>query len=260
MICTEGQPFGENYSPLYKAGGLAGHTGQDWTCGFGSPIYTRYTGLVYKAYSAANTPNSDGYTEVGIIVDDGKECFEWLVGHLDPAVKEGDWVTAGQLIGTEANHGPVFSGNVQITVAQQKAGNQSGHHRHYQKRPLWSAMYAQGKSLTGRNGYPYLTETGYYNVWNSGNGFNGCVDPTKPVFGSLLCLGMSGYEVYVLQRILKKYGLFDYDCTGYFGPITTTALMRYQNAKSLSMVGFAGPQTRAALSQELQALPDLSGE
>ena len=116
----------------------------------------------------------------------------------------------------------------------QKNGDQRGHHRHYQKRPL------------------VMTDTN--------NGFNGCVDPTQPVFTRLLTPGMTGYDVYVMQRILVRHGFFTQEPTGYFGPVTTLALMRFQNAVGLSPVGVAGPQTRVALSQDLQPLPDLSGE
>src|SRR4051812_22492030 len=106
--CSEGQPFGGNYSPLYAGIGLVGHPGQDWSCGWGTPIASRYGGVAYKVFSAADTPNHDGYTEVGIIVDDSFECFEWQVGHLDPTIKSGTIVQPGMTIGTEANHGPVY--------------------------------------------------------------------------------------------------------------------------------------------------------
>jgi peptidoglycan hydrolase-like protein with peptidoglycan-binding domain len=81
-----------------------------------------------------------------------------------------------------------------------------------------------------------------------------------PVFNRTLSVGISGYDVYVMQRILAKAGFLTAEPTGYFGPATKTALMEYQNSKSLEMVGYVGPSTRAALSQELQGLPVLSGE
>lgn len=63
-----------------------------------------------------------------------------------------------------------------------------------------------------------------------------------------------------MQRILQKLGYLTVEPTGTFAEHTTTALMEYQNAKSLPMVGYAGPSTRAALSQELTGLPDLGGQ
>lgn len=232
--CNEGQPFGGNYNPYYNGIGLRGHTGQDWSCGWGSPIYSQYDGEAIVVWGPEDTPASDGYTCVTLLVDDGIECFEWQVGHLRPCISVGTKVAKGQLIGHEENHGPVYSGNIQITVAMQKADDQRGHHRHYQKKPHVMA--------------------------DTKNGYNGCVDPTAPVFQRLLTVGMSGYDVYVMQRILTRAGFLKHEPTGFFGPLTLTALMEYQNSKSLLMTGGAGPMTRAALSQELQALPILSKE
>lgn len=232
--CTEGQPFAANYNPFYNGKGLRGHTGQDWSCGWGTAIYSRYDGEATTVWGPDDTPAKDGYTCVTLLVDDGAERFEWQVGHLRPCISQGQKIAKGQLIGHEENHGPVYSGNVFITVPMQKNGDQRGHHRHYQKRPL------------------VMTDTE--------NGFNGCVDPTQPVFTRLLTPGMTGYDVYVMQRILIRHKFFTQEPTGYFGPVTTLALMRFQNAVGLSPVGVAGPQTRVALSQDLQPLPDLSGE
>ncbi len=260
--CSEGQGFSENANPSYKTASLVGHTGQDWGCGWQSPIYNHYDGLVYKVLTAKQPSNDgSGFTGVFMLVDDGFECFEWLVGHCDPTVTAGQRVQKGDLIGYEANHGTVYSGNIEITLAMQAAGDQRGHHRHYQKRPVHpvTKLPLYGLSSVSDASGSYRDPQGnYYEVWNYLNGFHGCVDPTLPVFNRLLGTGTSGYDVYVLQRILRRYGLLKADCTGYFGLMTMAALVGYQVAKSLAPVGFAGPATRAALSQELAALPDLS--
>lgn len=50
--------------------------------------------------------------------------------------------------------------------------------------------------------------------------------------------------------------------SGYFGPLTTTAVKNFQKAHGLAMVGFIGPATLAALEAELAANPlgiDTSG-
>jgi hypothetical protein len=259
--CTEGQPFGGNYDPLYRGIGLVGHPGQDWSCGWGSDITSRYAGLAYKVYSFEDTPNEDGFTEVDLIVDDGLECFEWQVGHLNPTIAPGIQVQVGGVIGTEANHGPVYAGNVQITVPMQKAGDQRGHHRHFQKRPIFKTKYpGSNQVLLGQDGRPYQDAQGsFYQVFDFENGYHGCVDPTLPVFHRQLSIGMSGYDVWVMQRILTQGGFFTATPSGYFGSVTEAALMNYQASKGLDMVGVAGPATRAALSQALQPLPDLSG-
>jgi hypothetical protein len=184
MQCTEGQPFGGNYNESYAASGLKGHTGQDWGCGFGTPIHTPFAGLVYKVLTKEN-PSSDGsgFTGVFMLVDNGLESFEWLVGHCDPTVKVGDQVNVGDVIGTEANHGTVFAGNIQITLAMQAAGDQRGHHRHEQKRPYMKTKSLSGVALSIEGGGMYRDADGfYYQVFDYKNGFNGCVDPSLPVF------------------------------------------------------------------------------
>jgi hypothetical protein len=262
MICFEGQGFGENANPSYKTASLVGHTGQDWGCGWHTPIHSPYDGVVYKVLTPENPSNDgSGFTGVFLLVDDGFECFEWLAGHCDPTVQVGQQVKKGDLIGYEANHGTVYAGNMRITLSMQQSGDQRGHHRHYQKRPVRPVKTVPKYGLSAANddgsGSYRDAKGNYYEVFDYLNGFHGCVDPTLPIFNRLLTVGMSGYDVFVMQRILKKYFLFDSECTGFFGPITMTALMYYQTSKSLAMVGFAGPSTRAALSQELLSLPDL---
>ncbi|MDO8504494.1 MAG: peptidoglycan-binding protein, partial [Candidatus Liptonbacteria bacterium] len=59
--------------------------------------------------------------------------------------------------------------------------------------------------------------------------------------------GMSGEAVRQLQTALKNLGLFTYAVTGYFGPITKVAVIKFQIAKGLDPVGVVGPKTRTAL-------------
>ncbi len=71
-----------------------------------------------------------------------------------------------------------------------------------------------------------------------------------------LRVGMSGADVKRLQQILNKQG-FVIATTGigspglestYFGPKTSVALTKFQKAKALPAVGWAGPKTRAYLN------------
>lgn len=256
MICYEGQGFGENANNSYASSGLSGHTGQDWACGFGTPIKSPFNGFVYKVLTKENPSNDgSGFTGVFMIVDDGIECFEWLIGHCNPSVAEGQQVKAGDIIGTEANHGTVFTGNVQITLAMQAAGDERGSHRHEQKRPVQRLMQT-------RSGYVYLDRYsdnpagsiyrdatgGYYEVFDYWNGFHGCVDPGKPVFTRDLFFGRSGYDVFVLQRFLAFHGYFKTDPTGFYGPITLAAVRAYQKDHGINpLLGYFGPKTRASI-------------
>jgi chitodextrinase len=64
-----------------------------------------------------------------------------------------------------------------------------------------------------------------------------------------LAAGSRGVEVSLLQKILMSLGLFTTDITGYFGPITTAAVIEFQSANNLPPIGIVGPKTRARLQQ-----------
>ncbi len=64
----------------------------------------------------------------------------------------------------------------------------------------------------------------------------------------MLRLGSRGSEVSTLQQELKNRGYFTYPrITGYFGPITRDAVIRFQRDNGLLVDGIVGPQTRNAL-------------
>jgi hypothetical protein len=251
--CTFNQGFGVNpavYAPLH------GHTGIDLACGFGTPIHSPVDMYAYKVLTKESPAHDgSGFTGVFGIVDDGIESYEYLIGHCDPSVQQGAHVKQGDIIGTEANHGLVFQNGVQITLAMQAAGDRRGAHRHNQKRPVW-------KVPRTRPGYEYLdcysdeaagsiyrdAQGMYYEVWDYDDGFHGCIDPTKSVFERNLTVGMSGYDVYVLQRILVKEGCGTFAPTGYFGNLTLAAMTKLQDKWHIQPdAGFFGPLTRAAV-------------
>lgn len=253
--CSLAQGFGANANPSYAGVGLKGHTGVDLACGYGTPIHSPFDMYVYKVLTVANPSNDGtGFTGVFAIVDNGIECFEYLIGHCAPSVAVGQLVHAGDVIGTEANHGTVYGANGLVTLAQQKAGSHDGSHRHNQKRPVMKVQHTQpGFSYLdnysdNRAGSNYRDVSGnYYQVWDYGNGYNGCVDPTKSVFQRDLTIGASGYDVYVLQRLLVQQGA-TFAPTGYFGILTQAALAKLQAYIGLHPdVGYFGPLTRAAV-------------
>jgi len=63
-----------------------------------------------------------------------------------------------------------------------------------------------------------------------------------------LAFGSRGRDVWDLQRALKKAGFFHTQPTGFYGPITRRAVLRFQKTKGLSADGVAGPDTRKALA------------
>ena len=54
-----------------------------------------------------------------------------------------------------------------------------------------------------------------------------------------------------LQRDLAKLGFFHHAVTGYYGPITTKAVKRFQRSVGLTPDGVWGPRSQAALSARL---------
>jgi mono/diheme cytochrome c family protein len=58
-------------------------------------------------------------------------------------------------------------------------------------------------------------------------------------------------KVRTLQRDLAKLGFFHHVVTGYYGPITTKAVKRFQHSVGLKADGIWGPQSAAALKARL---------
>lgn len=53
------------------------------------------------------------------------------------------------------------------------------------------------------------------------------------------------YDVYEIQYILKKFGYFTHDCTGYYGEATAQAVKTFQTDKGLEATGIADDDTIA---------------
>jgi hypothetical protein len=64
-----------------------------------------------------------------------------------------------------------------------------------------------------------------------------------------LTVGQTSQDVMELQTRLKDEGYFTVTPTGYFGPLTMSAVMAYQSAHGISSTGYVGPLTRAMLNQ-----------
>ncbi len=55
------------------------------------------------------------------------------------------------------------------------------------------------------------------------------------------------YDVYEIQYILKKFGYFTYDCTGYYGEATAQAVKNFQTDKGIEATGIADDDTVALI-------------
>jgi peptidoglycan hydrolase-like protein with peptidoglycan-binding domain len=62
-------------------------------------------------------------------------------------------------------------------------------------------------------------------------------------------IGQSDPDVVALQKRLTTDGLFKSYATGYFGPLTKTAVQAYQTKHGLSPLGVVGPATRNLLNE-----------
>lgn len=65
--------------------------------------------------------------------------------------------------------------------------------------------------------------------------------------------GMRGSEVVQLQNDLKELGYFNFDCTGYFGDITSAAVIELQKSNGYIQDGIAGSNTFALINRLLTA-------
>jgi YVTN family beta-propeller protein len=76
----------------------------------------------------------------------------------------------------------------------------------------------------------------------------------KPVVShnsaSLLKPGNRNSQVTLLQKKLQEAGYFDGPITGYYGPLTQAAVMKFQKSQGIPADGIAGSKTQAALESE----------
>lgn len=155
------------------------------------------------------------------------------------------------------NSGTVYSGGQRITLAMQANGDTRGSHRHVQKRVYREVdtvrMYQH--YLHDAQGIYKTPEGKYCEVVDYYNGYNGCVDFTKPLWKRDLFFGVSGYDVELLQKALVQLGYGDFEPTGFYGVKTTGAVARYQKEAGLTpAVGYFGVKSRQALNANFNQL------
>ncbi len=81
--------------------------------------------------------------------------------------------------------------------------------------------------------------------------------PSATTFSRGLGLGSNGADVTSLQNLLKSGGFLNVSATGYFGPLTESAVKAFQEKYNIakpgdSGYGFVGPKTRAKLNGFIQ--------
>lgn len=137
--CKITQPFGVDYidGKTYKAMGLKGHNGLDFSAKIGTPIYAVADGFVEAHGSDTDTGLGNSAWLYTYLEDDQR--LEVIHGHCSKIVKTGN-VKEGEIIALSGNTG--FS---------------TGPHVHFAIRPQ-------------------VLHSGKW-TYDSANGYNGCVDP-----------------------------------------------------------------------------------
>ena len=175
------QGIAQNANPLYKSQGLKGHTGVDWTRGYGSLVASDNAGYVYKRWDEGDLKSNWAAVYVICPTDNPDEFIEVTIGHLSKiTVDAGTWIAEDQPVGEEGNKGNVYSGGKEITPAMQRAGDRRGSHVHESYRPttrVSKKRRGQYYLLNGAGKAFQDTEGMYYEIINRNNGLNGCIDP-----------------------------------------------------------------------------------
>ncbi len=113
--------------------------------------------------------------------------------------------------------------------------------------------------------YSMVEKNTLANTWGTTWNMQGCgdilLDKYSPTEGWIITIspvvyplttdlrfGMVSSDVTNMQNILKIHGYFDYNSTGFFGPLTLFAVRAFQKAYGLPTTGFCGPLTRAKLN------------
>ena len=122
---------------------------------------------------------------------------------------------------------------------------------------LQQALYDKGYLTVSPTGYyGHLTENAVIAFQQANSlSIDGIAGPItqSALFGSstssaTLRLGSSGSSVTTLQKRLHALGYLDYSgATGYYGSLTKTAVIRFQQQNGLSADGIAGSITQSAL-------------
>ena len=101
LLNLRSQCFGENYQYYHDNLGTNGHTGMDWPCVVGTPIYAAVAGRISYIASDFHVGSGGG---AGVIIENAEgECLEWHFSRVD--VQLNQQVSVGQQVGLSGNTG-----------------------------------------------------------------------------------------------------------------------------------------------------------
>ncbi|MDY7023226.1 MAG: peptidoglycan-binding protein [Cyanobacteriota bacterium] len=78
----------------------------------------------------------------------------------------------------------------------------------------------------------------------------------QPAIAQVFREGDRGTQVSSIQQRLQSFGYFNANVTGYYGPITRDAVIRFQQDRGISVDGVVGPNTLGALGLSFNPDPD----
>lgn len=110
---------------------------------------------------------------------------------------------------------------------------------------------SSGSRRSSRNTSPPARVAGAFTSGGISIGFPQTGGINAFSFGRNLGLGMSGDDVTTLQQRLMAEGVYSGPVTGYYGPLTTAAVRRYQAFRGIIETGFTGPLTRGELNRAI---------
>ncbi len=229
-----------------RGGGTRTHKGNDIIAAKMTPVVSVVDGRVGYLVS----PEASWGYEISIVDADGYQYLYYHLNNDTPGTDDGRGgeanayasglatgatVTRGQLLGWVGD-----SGNAENTVS----------HLHFE-------IHDQNRQAI--DPYPSLiVSTGAYRGSNASLGITpdmrlqlerGVDGRPNDIFKTILEQGASGEEVRQLQITLKVLGLLAKEnITGYFGPLTRTAVMAFQKRQMIEPIGIVGPATRAQLN------------
>lgn len=177
---------------------------------YGDDVFACVDAPVYSVINR-NNPDLMRYRAVYQLLEVGDLVYEISYGHLGRIdVAPGDFVRAGQVIGSVGNTGTVFAGDHEVTKAEKDAGSKAGAHLHGPQIRVCrkvSRTVPGGNYLHDGNGIYY--RNAYYEILDYDNGFNGCIDPW-PLFNGLQAksapqtLSLYGKLLPILQALLAS--------------------------------------------------------
>jgi peptidoglycan hydrolase-like protein with peptidoglycan-binding domain len=168
------------------------------------------------------------------------------------AAKAGSSSTSGFVFATYLYPGITNSDvtQLQTVLAQQGlfTGSATGYYGPLTENAVIAFQAAHG---LGQLGVVGPATRAALNALESGSVSTGAGTPTGDgyLFNNFIGNGSTGTDVTELQKRLTALGIYSGPITGYYGSLTTAAVMQFQSAHGITQAGYVGPSTRAALDQ-----------